>query len=912
MHAKSRNLLPWLASVALLLGGAANLHSATLTARWIGTADGDWFDPANWDIGQAPDNIPGGDEFDVVWEQDADDNPVTITLNGSPLFINDFGFYSSGMLTGAMRLIIQGDLEWVAGTIAGSGTAVVVGEANLWASPPNTISLDSLYLELQGRARLRSPISLTTRSDSELPAALIVSPTGELVMEERAAIQVVNNGLIVNGGTLRIASSSTMLLCDASILNGGVLELEDRAVYFGPGKGITNFYGTLRVNGGWIQKADNHGGLVRIQCGGMEGQGDVDLAHVGDAVYGCRAYIAGQIDFRELTLEPTASALPVTLRGRGAGMFDHHHVQDRLRLGGNLEIRFADGFEYEILPADVFEILTPAPGCQVAGAFENVAFGQRLDTLDDQGSFVVDRLPGTDRIVLRDFDPGERFRLENPRGISTYPLGLPGEFDSLLLHLETTLLLAQAYVNWNNATLRVEITQGYLPGNDSLAVEHVEVQLVSDRILYYGVDFGSWASNGATIQFHFNASATSEMIQTLIYRLTFFNNAYTMDRFVTGAEQFGQRSLELTLATGTGYQAVLQSLVEFPFMTGLRFEPNGSFGGITNSTLRVDLLSIFSDGSELALPNLLVTTAPCPMPSPQGLLACLDVTDPSKVVIATAGVGKYPVTAQAGSFEARLCVTVYESQDPKPLDCPLKHVFQNPGGPDMCFPPSAARVARALGAEGMSGGSLAIFYALQALMKQTASGQALVDAYWQHGPEIIGILITRPELHTLAEGVLASFRLALMALLSGNGQQAVITQDMIDDLNMVWSGVAGYASAALRTALETERARFNNFQDFVNVDSSQWATMLQLPVPTQPWVHLSSVTLAASQFSVEANNVVGWQLSLWRSDDLAMWEPVPGALAEPTADLNAILLTDPAPLPGKLFYQVRAAVIPAP
>ena len=60
------NLL-WIARLGLPICWAVNLLAAQHSARWIGQTDGAWSNPANWDIGQVPNNTLS-DTYDVIWD----------------------------------------------------------------------------------------------------------------------------------------------------------------------------------------------------------------------------------------------------------------------------------------------------------------------------------------------------------------------------------------------------------------------------------------------------------------------------------------------------------------------------------------------------------------------------------------------------------------------------------------------------------------------------------------------------------------------------------------------------------------------------------------------------------------------------------------------------------------------------
>lgn len=218
-------------------------------------------------------------------------------------------------------------------------------------------------------------------------------------------------------------------------------------------------------------------------------------------------------------------------------------------------------------------------------------------------------------------------------------------------------------------------------------------------------------------------------------------------------------------------------------------------------------------------------------------------------------------------------------------------------------PPSPASSVQAVRQNLSDSVSLANFHALQALMSETAEGRRLTGLYWQHTAEVVRILFADPPLRDQALAVLTTFQPGVSALLAGKGQESIITQAMVDQLNVAWNGLEAKASPALKAALQQERARFDGFHQFATKGFSQWAELLALPVPTQPRVYLSSISRENGRFSVEVNDVPGVNLFLWRSPDLMTWEKVPNAGI--LRDGLSLLLSDPAPSAERAFYGVR-------
>ena len=199
--------------------------------------------------------------------------------------------------------------------------------------------------------------------------------------------------------------------------------------------------------------------------------------------------------------------------------------------------------------------------------------------------------------------------------------------------------------------------------------------------------------------------------------------------------------------------------------------------------------------------------------------------------------------------------------------------------------------------------SLAIFHALEGLLGESAEGRRLKDLYWAHGPEIIRIMQAQPALRTQMNSVMNSFQPLVVSLLSGRAQQVQITQVMTDQLNTMWNTMTSFASPTLAGTLNTERGRFNGFQDFVGRSFSQWAQMLRVPAPTNPRVHIASVGSTNGTLRLEANLVEGADVALWGTSDLRNWAPVPGAQRQTNG--YTLWLTDPSPMVPRRYYRLQ-------
>ncbi|KAF0174482.1 MAG: outer membrane adhesin-like protein, partial [Limisphaerales bacterium] len=235
------------------------------------------------------------------------------------------------------------------------------------------------------------------------------------------------------------------------------------------------------------------------------------------------------------------------------------------------------------------------------------------------------------------------------------------------------------------------------------------------------------------------------------------------------------------------------------------------------------------------------------------------------------------------------------------LGCPIVELLKPQPSPQSVSPQSlglrvAADVAPAI--------SLATFHALEGLLGDSAEGRRLKNLYRAHGTEIVQIMQAQPALRTQMTSVITSFQPLVVALLSGRAQQVQITQAMTDQLNVMWNTMTNFASPSLAGTLNTERTRFNGFQDFVGRDFSQWAAMLQVPAPTKPRVNISDIGRPTNgMLSLEANLVEGADVALWGSPDLINWSPVPGAVRQTNG--FSLWLTDPNPSNLRRFYRLQ-------
>lgn len=131
--------------------------AALITARWVGTGDGNWSDAARWEGGRVPNN-GNGEEFEV-WISDSRgavtaDVPVTIGVL----------HYRGGRLNIRTGLAMR-EFYWERGMLAGPGAVQVAERAVISGSGAATPhELEECLLELGGVTELSTRIDIAARA----------------------------------------------------------------------------------------------------------------------------------------------------------------------------------------------------------------------------------------------------------------------------------------------------------------------------------------------------------------------------------------------------------------------------------------------------------------------------------------------------------------------------------------------------------------------------------------------------------------------------------------------------------------------------------------------------------------------------------------------------------------------------
>jgi fibronectin-binding autotransporter adhesin len=177
----------------------------------------------------------------------------------------------------------------------------------------------------------------------------------------------------------------------------------------------------------------------------------------------------GTLTFGNQLLLQSGSKLVFEIGGVQRGtLYDHIDVVGSAALAGTLDIRFANGFQSQVLPTDTFELLTAMGG--LSGALDTQS-GGRVYTSDGIGSFIVSYPTGSDSksVLLNDFIARGDF---NRDGALT-PTDLP-----IMLSALTQL---DSYASAQGLTPAELIAIGDLDGSGTIT--NADIQSLLDRLV---------------------------------------------------------------------------------------------------------------------------------------------------------------------------------------------------------------------------------------------------------------------------------------------------------------------------------------------------------------------------------------------------------------------------------------------
>ena len=741
--------------------------------------------------------------------------------------------------------------------------------------------------------------------------------------------------LVPSGSALELTGDSSIR---GNVLGGGgVLNLGGALALSGP---LTNA-GAINVTNSAIDlinngDLDSRGGLVNLREGVVNLWGSGGIQHRFD-----RDYVVnlGQIN-KKAGLDAPCALNASTFSNSGGIAVEHGVLEvERVTLGPGSLTMWLNG------PADVGRIDVKSP-IHLAGTFAvNLApeylpeigtWTTHLTYPSYSGQFALTNLPSPDWgaacfsttfqvMVPITITPDLTLSLPSRPAVYQFPsYGQPFYLQGDSGPVEASLGLSSA-----GGTLRLQVIAAN-PAEDRLDVENHgegpgDIGVTwnpgspdDGMVRFGGREFATVQRRpgSAELRFDFESSANAAAIVALLQRISYTNHLFRADAFTDPSVHFPDRTVEFLLANGAGHHATLSRPITFPalLLDQMKLLP---------SELTLNLAIPYWTSIELW--GTFTNSYPTNHPLRQWQAARWSCDRPSWVLgldwdsrwpgeAHVFPMSRFPmgrtvcvVTADTGLGTLMANILIHEDAEG---DCPFYYLFRYltcAAFPWICtggFAPMSLSPADEEPPSPLI--SLASYRALEALLKQSDGGRRLVGLYWEHGPEVLRIFQAQTNVMLQVGSVVTNFQPLVVALLSGRGERVQITQPMIDELNLAYRMMTNYASANLLLTLETERARFHDFQDFVGANFSQWAQMLEIPAPTNAWMHISSAGFTNGQFSVEANAVEGWNVSLWRASDLALqdWAPVPGLRIETNG--YTLRLTATNPPPPRRFYQLRA------
>lgn len=234
---------------------------------------------------------------------------------------------------------------------------------------------------------------IATDGTATFPGRITVGAIGEGHMEVSGNASITGPELVLArdsgafgevlqcGGRIDISGDAYLTLGSSATANyhlsGGDLFV-DGAVNFGPGAANFEFTGgTLHVG--------TYGGNLNNQGGTLAPGNSAGLTEINGSY-----------------MQASSAALEIEIgNGMEQGVdYDFLDVMSSATLAGDLLLSLLGGFQPSA--SDVFRVLNAD---NILGAFDNIAFGQRLSTIDGNGSFfvAVEEMLDRTQIVLSDF-----------------------------------------------------------------------------------------------------------------------------------------------------------------------------------------------------------------------------------------------------------------------------------------------------------------------------------------------------------------------------------------------------------------------------------------------------------------------------------------------------------------------------
>ncbi|MEO8377219.1 MAG: hypothetical protein ABI579_06080, partial [Candidatus Sumerlaeota bacterium] len=122
--------------------------------------------------------------------------------------------------------------------------------------------------------------------------------------------------------------------------------------------------------------------------------------------------------------------------------------------------------------------------------------------------------------------------------------------------------------------------------------------------------------------------------------------------------------------------------------------------------------------------------------------------------------------------------------------------------------------------------SLDVFRAFRNKALLSGEGQRLTNLYYANTGEVSLIAVADPALLTDTWKSMENWWVGTRAWVESRGDDIIITQTMVDDLNDVCDRFVAAGSPALDTAIDGERGKYDGLQDWVGLNFNEWALLI--------------------------------------------------------------------------------------
>ncbi len=196
-------------------------------------------------------------------------------------------------------------------------------------------------------------------------------------------------------------------------------------------------------------------------------------------------------------------------------------------------------------------------------------------------------------------------------------------------------------------------------------------------------------------------------------------------------------------------------------------------------------------------------------------------------------------------------------------------------------------------------------FSVRDLLNTSEEGRRLTDLYNTHSTEATQMLFSSPGLAETTQVFLDAIKPGITAILSGKGDEVIITQEMADALNNVRSILELQASPAFLEDLRKEAETFNGMQDFVGMSFGQALAEAEVDAADLSITAYKPIQ-GVDTFSVSCYRVDGLSYSLWKRPSLSSGEWVLVEAAVESNDELRTTLTDPSPGGASAFYRIQS------